>query len=133
MEYGFIVVEVLDFKTSNPLKRGEIIIYKHKKTDIVFYKEMDEKFSGKTEKIRVEAPDKSLSDYPMQNGKLPYSLYDVKVKSKGYMDSLIIGVQVFPRITAIQRVNMMVLPQGVKEGTMTNIIVIPPNTLVQKF
>ena len=130
MDYGFIVIEVLDYKTLNPIKSGEIIIYKHKSPDIVFYKEIDETFLGKTEKIKVEAPDKSLSDYPVQNGKLPYSLYDVKVKAKGYIDSLIIGVQVFPQVTAIQRINMMVLPKGVKEGTMTNIIVIPPHSLV---
>lgn len=130
MDYGFIVVEVLDFKTSNPLKNGEIIIYKYKSPEIVYYKKIDESFLGKTEKIKVQAPDKSLSDYPVQDGKLPYSLYDVKVKSKGYIDSLIVGVQVFPRVTAIQRVNMMVLPKGVKEGTMTSIIVIPPHALV---
>ena len=130
MDYGFIVVEVLDFKTLTPLKSGEIIVYKHKSPDIVFYKKIDKNFLGKTEKIKVQAPDKSLSDYPVQNNKLPYSLYDVKVKSKGYIDSLIIGVQVFPQVTAIQRINMMVLPKGVKEGTMTNIIVIPPHSLV---
>ncbi len=130
MDYGFIIVEVFDSKTLKPLKSGEIIIYKYKSPNIVFYKEIDKNFSGKTQRIKVQAPDKSLSEYPVQNGKLPYSLYDVKIKSKGYIDSLIIGVQVFPQVTAVQRVYMMVLPKGVEEGSMTNIIVIPPNTLV---
>lgn len=131
MDYGFIVVYVLDFNTGQPIKNGEITIYEHKKPNIVFYKMIDYNFLGKTDKVKVKAPSKSLSDYPVQNGILPYSLYDVKVKAKGYVDSLIIGIQVFPYETAIQKVLLVKLPKGIKQGEMTNIIVIPPNTLVQ--
>lgn len=131
MDYGFIVIYVLDFNTEKPIKSGEITVYEHKSPNIVFYKMIDEKFLGKTDKIKVKAPSKSLSQYPVKHGILPYSLYDIKVKAKGYINSLIIGVQVFPYETAIQKILMLKLPQGVKQGEMTNVIVIPPNTLVQ--
>lgn len=130
MYYGFIVIYIMDFNTKKPIRNGELIIYKHNSFDIVYYKKLNTTFLGKTEKIKLEAPNKSLSDYPVKEGILPYSLYDIKVKVNGYIDSLIMGVQIFPDETAIQDILMMKLPNGVKQGEMTNIIVIPPNELV---
>ena len=53
------------------------------------------------------------------------------MKAKGYVDALILGVQVFPYEIAIQKILMIKLPIGSKQGEITNVIVIPPNTLVQ--
>ena len=114
-----------------PIKSGEITVYEHKSSNIVFYKMIDKNFSGKTDRIKVKAPSKLLSQYPIQNAILPYSLYDIKVKAKGYVDALILGVQVFPYEIAIQKILMIKLPIGSKQGEITNVIVIPPNTLVQ--
>ena len=131
MDYGFIVIYILDFNTEMPIKSGEITVYEHKSSNIVFYKMIDKNFSGKTDRIKVKAPSKLLSQYPIQNAILPYSLYDIKVKAKGYVDALILGVQVFPYEIAIQKILMIKLPIGSKQGEITNVIVIPTNTLVQ--
>ena len=131
MDYGFIVIYILDFNTEMPIKSGEITVYEHKSSNIVFYKMIDKNFSGKTDRIKVKAPSKLLSQYPIQNAILPYSLYDIKVKAKGYVDALILGVQVFPYEIAIQKILMIKLPIGSKQGEITNVIVIPPNTLVR--
>lgn len=131
MDYGFIVIYILDFNTEMPIKSEEITVYEHKSSNIVFYKMIDKNFSGKTDRIKVKAPSKLLSQYPIQNAILPYSLYDIKVKAKGYVDALILGVQVFPYEIAIQKILMIKLPIGSKQGEITNVIVIPPNTLVQ--
>ena len=131
MDYGFIVIYILDFNTEMPIKSGEITVYEHKSSNIVFYKMIDKNFSGKTDRIKVKAPSKLLSQYPIQNAILPYSLYDIKVKAKGYVDALILGVQVFPYEIAIQKILMIKLPIGSKQGEITNVIVIPPNKLVQ--
>ena len=130
MDYGFIVIYILDFNTEMPIKSGEITVYEHKSSNIVFYKMIDKNFSGKTDRIKVKAPSKLLSQYPIQNAILPYSLYDIKVKAKGYVDALILGVQVFPYEIAIQKILMIKLPIGSKQGEITNVIVIPPNTWV---
>lgn len=130
MDYGFMVIYILDFNTEMPIKSGEITVYEHKSSNIVFYKMIDKNFSGKTDRIKLKAPSKLLSQYPIQNAILPYSLYDIKVKAKGYVDALILGVQVFPYEIAIQKILMIKLPIGSKQGEITNVIVIPPNTLV---
>lgn len=38
MDYGFIVIYILDFNTEMPIKSGEITVYEHKSSNIVFTK-----------------------------------------------------------------------------------------------
>ena len=57
---------------------------------------------GKTETVRLPAPNKALSLSP--GNELPYSSYDVRVSKDGYLDSIFYDVPVFEGITSIQSV-----------------------------
>lgn len=61
--------------------------------------------SGQTEEITLEAPNADLSQSP-QDGIIPYSTYDILVQQSGYQSQLILGVQIFAGIEALQQVEM---------------------------
>ena len=80
--------------------------------------------SGVTESIEVGAPPFSYSQEPGDN--TPYSLYDIKVEREGFDEVYIKGVQVFPRTTALQQINLT--EQG-NRASRSSVIVVLPNTL----
>lgn len=51
-------------------------------------------------------PDAELSQSPCE-GVIPYSTYDVIVQMSGYQSQLILGVQIFAGVEALQQVEMV--------------------------
>ena len=62
--------------------------------------------SGQTEAVTLNAPDAELSQSPCE-GVIPYSTYDVIVQMSGYQSQLILGVQIFAGVEALQQVEMV--------------------------
>lgn len=131
MSIGYIKIQVVSSTNKIKLNHGKIKIFKSKDGQQIYTEDINENFSGETKSIPVEAPSKELSQHPIiPPGVLPYEPYDVTVTAQGYIDSIIRGVQAFPGVIAIQKVIMYPLPPGVQQGSITNIIVIPPPTLL---
>ncbi len=81
--------------------------------------------SGESQTIELEAPPIEYSQKPI--GKVPYSLYDLKVVRDGFEILLIKGVQVFPEETALQKCSL--LETNNRRSSRADIITITPNTL----
>lgn len=79
---------------------------------------------GLTSNLELDAPPFEYSQQPI--GKVPYSLYDIKVQRDEFEDVYVKGIQVFPRQTAFQKVNLLKLAN---RSSRADIIVILPNTL----
>lgn len=86
--------------------------------------------SGQTSTLELEAPPLENSMKPSNN--MPYSLYDVEVKVKGYRDIVVIGCQIYPDTLAIQTCRIMPITQK-RQVSEREIINIEPNTLVGDF
>lgn len=84
--------------------------------------------SGLTQVIDLSAPPLDYSQEPTNN--VPYSLYDVLVERDGFSPVSIIGVQVFPQSTALQKVS---LQENANRSSRAEIIIIQPNTLIGNF
>ena len=62
--------------------------------------------SGQTEAVQLNAPNVELSLYPY-DGVIPYSTYDVVVRSSGYQSQVILKVQVFAGVEALQQIELV--------------------------
>lgn len=62
--------------------------------------------SGRTKIFVLPTPPKNFSDDPTATQR-PYSLYNVNVKADGYNEQNFLNVPVFPTITSIQPVDMI--------------------------
>ena len=130
MSIGYIKVQVVSSTDKKKVNDGKINIYKGKSGEHIYMQYINENFSGETKSIPVETPSKELSQHPIPPGILPYEPYDVTVTATGYIDTIVRGVQAFPGVIAIQKIIMYPLPPGVKQGSISNIIIIPPPTLL---
>ena len=81
--------------------------------------------SGESQIISLEAPPFEYSQQPI--GKIPYSLYDLRIEREGFQGLVINGIQIFPRQTAIQQ--CFLIESSRKIGSRADVINIQPNTL----
>lgn len=80
---------------------------------------------GRTNAIELPAPPIEYSMEP--SATQPYSEYNVVVKTPGFEDVTVSGVEILPDQTAIQNVNLMPLDDAL--GNSSESFVIPPHTL----
>lgn len=126
MGIGYIVVQLFTKSKTLAIKNPKVIVTRTENNKIVFKKDLTIDSNGKSEKIAVEAPDKELSQKPIP-GVIPYTTYDISATADGFNETRILGVQVFPDVTAIQNIEMLPSING-KPGV--NIIIIKPHQLV---
>ena len=81
--------------------------------------------SGESQIISLEAPPLEYSQQPI--GKIPYSLYDLRVEREGFQSIVVNGIQIFPTQIAIQQ--CFLIKSSRKFGSRADIINIQPNTL----
>ena len=81
--------------------------------------------SGESQIISLEAPPLEYSQQPI--GKIPYSLYDLRVEREGFQSIVVNGIQIFPTQIAIQQ--CFLIESSRKFGSRADIINIQPNTL----
>lgn len=71
--------------------------------------------NGVSDVFTLETPPPGLSGAPNPDGPRPYAVYDMWVGKPGFATINIIGVQVFPNIQSIQRVDMIPVVEGEDE------------------
>ena len=81
--------------------------------------------SGESQVIALEAPPLEYSQQPI--GKIPYSLYDLRIEREGFQSLVVNGTQIFPTQIAIQQ--CFLIESSRKVGSRADIINIQPNTL----
>lgn len=82
--------------------------------------------SGKTPYVQLETKDKNLSQTPTK-GLIPYETYDIHVRSTGFKDIIVHGVEIFDGITTLQEIAMLPSVKGVENF---EVIDIPKNALL---
>ena len=81
--------------------------------------------SGESQVIALEAPPLEYSQQPI--GKIPYSLYDLRIEREGFQSLVVNGIQIFPTQIAIQQ--CFLIESSRKVGSRADIINIQPNRL----
>lgn len=104
VDKGRLRVELIDDLTSYPVTNAKVKIAYSGVPDSPV-EELTPDISGHTATIELPAPPLEYS-LNQQSGKQPYSEYTVTVTAEGYSTVMISGTEVFPDITAIQRVKL---------------------------
>ena len=109
MANGYIIVRVSTAGGTIPLENAMVTIYNATdlESGIVAVRYTNQ--SGKTDKIPLNAPPRSLSESPDNGGVRPYSVYNVEVTSEGYYDSFNLEVPIFDGVTSILPVSLIPL------------------------
>lgn len=124
---GRLQVQLLKQDTYIPIENAKVTVISRSEPTRQMEKTTITDTSGKTDELELDAPPIDLSMTP--SGKLPYSLYDIKIEASGYQPLIIKGTQIYPERLAIQQNNM--IPIGARQEQ--RIIDIPPNVQVGNF
>lgn len=107
MSRGYLTINVNDYETDYAIEGASISIYYiHRNTDEweLLCDTLKTDISGQVRKLRVYAPNISLSENP--ENERPYSRYAIEINKEGYETTIISGIQVLPTIEAIQDVKL---------------------------
>ena len=85
--------------------------------------------SGESQIIELDAPPLEYSQEP--TGKVPYSIYDLKIIRDGFDTIVINGIQIFPEELAIQQCNLIEINNS--RASRADTINILPNVLVGDY
>ena len=106
---GYLIVNVVTARGAIPVPGATVTIYdtsvEGKPVVAVIYTDA----SGKTEKIALPAPARSLSEQP--GNTKPFATYMIQIKKDGYYPVTKIDVPIFTGVTSIQPVDMMPLAE----------------------
>ncbi len=100
---GGLVVWVTTLRNLYAVPNARVEVYDRNNTLIDF---ATTDISGRTRQFILKTPPKNYSDDPTQT-QLPYAFYRINVKADGYVEQNLERVTVFPTITSIQPVDMI--------------------------
>ena len=110
---GYLVVRVTTANGAIPLEDALVSIRGEAQQDSGVIYSLKTDRDGKTPKVSLPTPKRSLSD--TQGGERPYALYNVDVMKKGYIPAYYHSVPVFPDVLSIQPAMMAPLPESSPE------------------
>lgn len=106
-DYGYLLVNVTAVRQTFPIKNAVVKIASSKLPQDVMGTYITDS-SGKTERIRLETPRKSLS-LTAGSTSLPYADYNISVTADGYAPQYNLNVPVFSGVTSLQTVDLLPL------------------------
>lgn len=125
---GSLVVRVFTSNAQLPVSGATVIISSPSvdgRRKVFSIQNTDE--SGGTKPIKLEAPDKGLSESPGQAA--PFSDYSLVVEHPDYYLAAFEKLQVFPGVETVQNVPLVPLPQPAGDNTNAAPVVVTPQPL----
>lgn len=107
---GYLIVNVVTARGAIPLSNATVTISDIEKSGNPTVTVVSTDTGGKTPKISLYAPDRSISMHP--GTQKPYSSYLIEVEKEGYYSVTNNGVPIFSGITSIQPVEMFPLAKN---------------------
>lgn len=108
-DVGYLIVNVSTARGAIPLSGATVAVMYDEEDNTSVFTVLVTGSNGKTEKIELPAPPRSLSETP-GNSK-PYATYTISVEKEGYYTVTDNSVPVFSGITSIQPVEMLPLAE----------------------
>lgn len=128
VDTGTLAVNVTSRAKNTPIADAQITLSYASEPDTTI-EEMTTNSSGQITPIELPAPPVEYSLESTQENQ-PFSLYNIRIRAKGYRSLLISGIELFSSVEAIQNVTMD--PEEYP-GETDNTIDIPVNTLFGEY
>ncbi len=106
---GYLVVNVSTARGAIPLPDATVTVYYDTPDNTDVHSVLTTNMSGKTDKISLPAPARSLSEIP--GNEKPYATYTISVDKDGYYPANSTAVPIFEGITSIQPIEMLPLAE----------------------
>ncbi|MCI8387348.1 MAG: hypothetical protein HFE63_02635 [Clostridiales bacterium] len=106
---GYLVVNVVTARGAIPLQGAAVTVLDSEAEGVPVVSVVHTDSSGKTERIALSAPDRSLSTSPGSGH--PFATYMIKINKEGYYPVTNSGIPIFEGITSIQPVEMLPLAE----------------------
>ena len=123
--FGGLRVSVGNISDNFPIENATVQISETIGNTTTLIDEFNTGAAGQTSVIELPAPPPEYSQEP--GSPRPYSEYNLTVRAEGFEPVQIIGTEVLPDVTALQRVQM--LPQVPTDNRSAETFVIPDHTL----
>ena len=108
-KYGYLIVNVVTARGAIPLSGAAVTVYDTSADGNPIMTVVYTDSSGKTERIALPAPARSLSTQP--GNVKPFATYLIQIEKEGYYTVTNNGVPIFEGVTSIQPVEMMPLSE----------------------
>ena len=102
---GYLIVNVVTARGAIPVAGAKVTVYDANPPVAVVYTDS----AGKSEKLELAAPSRSLSEQP--GNVKPYATYLIEVDKEGYYPVTKNDVPIFTGVTSIQPVDLMPLAE----------------------
>lgn len=126
MGSGRLQVQLYIGREARPVTNATVTIKKVTNGITIAESDFNVDNNGKTPHIKLETKDKDLSLKPTKD-LVPYETYDIHVRSTGFKDIIVHGVEIFDGITTLQEIAMLPSAKGVEN---LKVIDIPKNALL---
>ncbi len=103
---GSITVRVTTLKGLYPVENATVTVFTGDGTERNEYASMLTDQSGRTETIKLPAPNKQLSETAGASSQ-PYSRYNVSVTADGYLENIHLNIPVFDGVISVQTADLL--------------------------
>lgn len=110
---GYLIVNVTTARGAIPLENASVTIFDSEKSGNPIVTSTVTDRSGKTPRLTLYAPDRSISMKP--GTAKPYASYLIEVELSGYYTVTSSGVPIFSGITSIQPIELLPLAENDSE------------------
>ena len=106
---GYLIVNVSTARGARPLSGASVTVMYDEPENSSVFTVITTDMSGKTPKIELLAPARSLSELP--GNEKPYATYTLQVEKDGYYTVTNTNVPIFEGVTSVQPVEMLPLAE----------------------
>ena len=114
---GYLTVSVTSVRELYPVKNAKITVFTGEEGNRRIYAEGVTDISGKAGPFELAAPSIEYSEAP-NSSVLPFAYYNILTEAEGFIDTIHLGVQIFDKVTSIQKVNLLAVSEGNENTTI---------------
>ena len=103
---GFLLVDVTSVRELYPLQGAKITVFTGDADNRTVFAEGVTDISGKAGPFALSAPAIKYSE-EANSEILPFAYYNILTEADGFVDTIHLGVQIFDKVTSIQKVNLL--------------------------
>lgn len=118
-EAGYLIVSVFTARGAIPIDDALVTINYSEPGTVAPHAVLTTNNSGRTPKISLPTPPRTLSLSPSEEGTtppLPYALYNIEVVKEGFYPVTYVGVKIFSGITAIQNTDLIPVSEALPQS-----------------
>lgn len=114
---GYLLVDVTSVRELYPVANAKITVFTGEEDNRTVFAEGVTDISGKAGPFALVAPGIEYSETP-NSAVLPFAYYNILTSADGFVSTIHLKVQIFDKVTSIQKVNLLPISNGGENATI---------------